>query len=135
MFRRGGPCVFPLYIYPASTVQQTIGLTTERKPNLSTEIVQQIADKLGLTYTNEKEATEDTFAPIDILDYIYAVLHSPPTGEIQGVPEDRLPENPLPKRPRNLLEAGKAGRRTTADTSDGKPRAEQTHYKIPCDWE
>ena len=77
MFRRGGPCVFPLYIYPASTVQQTIGLTTERKPNLSTEIVQQIADKLGLTYTNEKEATEDTFAPIDILDYIYAVLHSP----------------------------------------------------------
>ena len=33
--------------------------------------------KIGLTFTNEKEETENTFAPIDILDYIYAVLHSP----------------------------------------------------------
>ena len=32
---------------------------------------------MGLTFTNEKEITENTFAPIDILDYIYAVLHSP----------------------------------------------------------
>ena len=39
--------------------------------------IKQIADKLGLTFTNEKETTENTFAPIDILDYIYAVLHSP----------------------------------------------------------
>jgi len=30
-----------------------------------------------LRFTNEKEADESTFAPIDILDYIYAVLHSP----------------------------------------------------------
>lgn len=32
---------------------------------------------MGLTFTDEKETTEGTFAPIDILDYIYAVLHSP----------------------------------------------------------
>ena len=32
---------------------------------------------MGLAFTNEKETTKDTFAPIDILDYIYAVLHSP----------------------------------------------------------
>ncbi len=68
---------FPLYLYPETNVQQTIGQTTERQPNLKTEIVKQIADKLGLTFTNEKETTKDTFAPIDILDYIYAVLHSP----------------------------------------------------------
>ena len=36
-----------------------------------------IAKTLDLTFTNEKETTENTFAPIDILDYIYAVLHSP----------------------------------------------------------
>ncbi len=41
------------------------------------EIVKQIADKIGLKFTLEKEETEGTFAPIDILDYIYAVLHSP----------------------------------------------------------
>jgi predicted helicase len=73
----GTGCAFPLYLYPETNGQQTIGQTAERTPNLNTEIVKQIAEKLGLTFTNEKETTEDTFAPIDLLDYIYAVLHSP----------------------------------------------------------
>ena len=73
----GTGCLFPLYLYPETTAQQTIGQTTERTPNLNTEIVKQIAEKLGLSFTNEKETTHTTFAPIDILDYIYAVLHSP----------------------------------------------------------
>jgi len=77
MFRRGGPCVFPLYLYPTTREQQTIGQSSERIPNLNAEIVKQIAEKLGLTFSNEKETTENTFVPIDILDYIYAVLHSP----------------------------------------------------------
>lgn len=74
---KGIPLQAPLYLYPESNGQQTIGQDTERTPNLKAEIVKQIADKLGLTFTNEKETTENTFAPIDILDYIYAVLHSP----------------------------------------------------------
>lgn len=69
--------LFPLYLYPQTNGQQTIEQTEERKPNLKTEIVKQIAEKLGLTFTNEKETTENTFAPIDLLDYIYAILHSP----------------------------------------------------------
>ena len=55
--------------------------TLTRTPNLDPEIVADIAKAIGLTFTNEKEATgadkTTTFAPIDILDYIYAVLHSP----------------------------------------------------------
>jgi len=68
--------VFPLYLFPD---QKSDGIFTEkdRKPNLNSQIVEQIAKKLGLEFTNEKEDTENTFAPIDILDYIYAVLHSP----------------------------------------------------------
>src|SRR5690554_3841905 len=69
--------LFPLYLYPETNGQQTIEQSNERKPNLKAEIVNQIAEKLGLTFINEKETTENTFAPIDILDYIYAVLHSP----------------------------------------------------------
>ncbi|MCD6353465.1 MAG: DNA methyltransferase, partial [Proteobacteria bacterium] len=49
----------------------------KRTPNMNMEIIDDIASKIGLTFTNEKEETEETFAPIDILDYIYAVLHSP----------------------------------------------------------
>ena len=77
MFYRGGGVVSPLYLYPETSGQQIIGQATERTPNLNTAIVKQIAEKLDLTFTNEKEKKDGTFAPIDILDYIYAVLHSP----------------------------------------------------------
>ena len=69
--------ILPLYIYSETNGQQTIGQSSERTPNLNTKIVEQLAKKLGLTFTIEKETTKGTFAPIDILDYIYAVLHSP----------------------------------------------------------
>jgi predicted helicase len=77
IFRRGGVNLFPIYFYPESNEQYSNSLTISRIPNLNKEIVKQIADKLGLTFTNEKETAPNTFAPIDILDYIYAVLHSP----------------------------------------------------------
>lgn len=64
--------VFPLYLYPEKDSK-----TASRTPNLNSEIVQKIADGLGLKFTNEKESDSGAFAPIDILDYIYAVLHSP----------------------------------------------------------
>lgn len=67
--------IFPLYLYQSE--QQTILQINNKIPNLKSEIVGQIADNLRLTFTNEKETTKNTFAPIDILDYIYAVLHSP----------------------------------------------------------
>jgi len=84
--------VFPLYLYPESSAQQTIEPTAARMPNLNTEIVKQIAERLGLGFVAEKETEgnvcfvnspeirddfKTTFAPIDLLDYIYAVLHSP----------------------------------------------------------
>nr|WP_294860480.1 type ISP restriction/modification enzyme [uncultured Fluviicola sp.] len=77
MFRRGGPVVFPLYLYSETTNQQTIEPTQTRLPNLNKEIVVQIAKGLDLTFENEKTNERGTFAPIDLLDYIYAVLHSP----------------------------------------------------------
>jgi predicted helicase len=76
MYRRGGPSSFPLYLYPKQNGQAELE-GNKRTPNLNPEILQQIAKKLNQTFTPEKETTADTFAPIDILDYIYAVLHSP----------------------------------------------------------
>ena len=67
----------PLYLYTDTNNQHNAFETTERVPNLNMEIVNQIATGLGLTFTIEKEETPNTFAPIDLLDYIYAVLHSP----------------------------------------------------------
>ena len=73
----GTGCVFPLYLYLDNSGQQTIEQTTDRTPNLNAKIIEQIAEKLSLTFTHEKETTKNNFAPIDVLDYIYAVLHSP----------------------------------------------------------
>lgn len=69
--------LMPLYINSEPSTQKTIYQTTERTPNLNQVIVKQIAVKSQLTFTKESEASKNTFAPIDILDYIYAVLHSP----------------------------------------------------------
>jgi predicted helicase len=67
----------PLYLYPETKGQEQMEENVGRTPNLNLEMVQQIAEGMGLRFTNEKETTEGTFAPIDLLDYIYAVLHSP----------------------------------------------------------
>ena len=82
--RYGSGNYFPLYLYPETKGQQTIGQTAERTPNLNAEIVEQLKEKLGLSFTNEKTTPSYghpsngvEFAPIDLLDYIYAVLHSP----------------------------------------------------------
>lgn len=73
----GAGRLFPLYLYSDTIGQDIIFETTERVPNFNIEIISQIAKGIGLTFTNEKETTPNTFAPIDLLDYIYAVLHSP----------------------------------------------------------
>lgn len=66
--------VFPLYLYPDNA---DLLAETTRTPNLNMEIVETIASGLELTFSAEKSVEENTFAPIDLLDYIYAVLHSP----------------------------------------------------------
>ena len=72
---QGGDYIAPLYIN--STNQRSLLDNTYRLPNLNMQIVQPFSEKIGLSFTNEKETTPNTFAPIDLLDYIYAVLHSP----------------------------------------------------------
>ena len=67
--------IFPLYIYEDDS-NQTSFFESSRKPNLNMDIVRELEQKLNLTFTPEKEDTTGTFAPIDILDYIYGVLHS-----------------------------------------------------------
>ena len=69
--------VFPLYIYPETKGQENLFQEVKRTPNLNPDILKQITEGVGLKFTPEKESTEGTYAPIDVLDYIYAVLHSP----------------------------------------------------------
>jgi len=68
---------FPLYLYPESDNQQSSSETLQRIPNLDPTLLDEITQGLGLNFTAEKQDEANSFAPIDLLDYIYAVLHSP----------------------------------------------------------
>lgn len=67
---------FPLYLYHQSIINDESS-PIERTPNLDFALVDRISVRLGLKFTSEKENSTGAFAPIDLLDYIYAVLHSP----------------------------------------------------------
>ena len=82
--------VFPLYLYPDSNGQHNAFEVEqqERIPNLDATIAQQIAKGIGATYVPELDDLdyglppvgwdpELEIGPLAILDYIYAVLHSP----------------------------------------------------------
>ncbi len=74
---KNSPVVCPLYLYPDEKNKELFQGGIKRVPNFNLDIVKGIGTKLGLKFTFEKEETKDTFAPIDLLDYVYAVLHSP----------------------------------------------------------
>ena len=73
---KGGESVAPLYLYPDEE-QVMIEGENKRRPNLDEKIIGAIAKSLGLKFTPEKSASKSSFAPIDLLDYIYAALHNP----------------------------------------------------------
>ncbi|CAG0955438.1 hypothetical protein MTYP_00431 [Methylophilaceae bacterium] len=64
----------PLYIYDENV---DITSSNNRRPNLRIELVEKISSRLGIKFTPEKITDSDCFAPIDLLDYIYACLNSP----------------------------------------------------------
>ena len=72
--------VFPLYLYPETTLEGD----AKRIPNLNMEIVEKIAEQINHVFVPDSNILVDlmtpydgTLYPEDILDYIYAVLHSP----------------------------------------------------------
>lgn len=60
---------FPLYLYDNSNY---------KTPNLNGNITLEISKALGIVFDLDSEGGKtNSFAPIDLLDYIYAVLYSP----------------------------------------------------------
>lgn len=71
----GGSNVFPLYLYSDEGYFSEEG--GRRVPNLDEEIVAKIAEAIGRRFVPEVTGEEGTFAPIDLLDYIYGLLYHP----------------------------------------------------------
>lgn len=68
---KGIPIECPLFLYSEGFMQET------RIANYNTKIVKKIEETLGATYVQEVSDREgQVFSALDLLDYIYAVLHS-----------------------------------------------------------
>jgi len=127
---------FPLYLYPEESTQQTLDGQPEpafagrgpapagrRTPNLDPKIVQEISEKLGLKFVPEKPEREkgdrhvasapresEHFAPIDLLDYIYAMLHSPSYREkYKEFLKIDFPRVPYPEDPKQFWQLVELG--------------------------
>jgi len=79
LFRRGGNCLFPLYLYANNKLPATLfDYHDDRRPNLSGEFVEQVCLLLGLHFIPDGCGDlKNTLGPEDILHYVYAVFHSP----------------------------------------------------------
>ena len=137
-----GAYLAPLYLYPNGI---EIPMGEKRLANLDSKIVSKIAKKIKLTFTNEKKNIENTFAPIDILDYIYAVLHAPSYREnYTAFLKIDFPKVPYPKdqnsfwelvelggqlRQLHLLESPKVEHYITQYPIDGDHIVDKPSYK------
>ena len=122
---------FPLYRYP-DTIQKH--LESWRMPNLKQDTVDSIAKGLGLEYTLEKQKDDSSFAPIDILDYIYAVLHSPSYRErYKEFLKIDFPKVPYPTDKELFWKLVNLGGKLRSLHLMDSPDLEQpvTHYNIP----
>ncbi|GHA68729.1 DNA methyltransferase [Formosimonas limnophila] len=93
----------PIYLYSEATKQGELNSDAARIPNLNSELIQNFAQYINLTFTPEKTDDAGSFAPIELLDYIYGVLHSPTYRETyKEFLKIDFPRVPYPKNPQTF---------------------------------
>ncbi len=106
---------FPLFIYPNLNNQKSIVKVLDRIPNFKTEIIQKLEVILTLTFKDESELSSSTnksktFAPLDILDYIYCIVYSPKyRNSYSDFLKKDYPKIPYPKDPETFWALVKLG--------------------------
>jgi len=142
--------IFPLYLSNDKSEQTCISQKVSRIPNLNNRIIEDIAHTLSLAFTNETQNDRSTFSPIDVLDYIYAVFHSPTYREkYKEFLKIDFPRVPYPKekeafwqlvnlgaklRQIHLLESPIVDKYITTYPIDGSNEVTQLEYKEGQVW-
>jgi predicted helicase len=117
-----GGYTFPLYLYPEEKSEQQNEHSANKKPNLNTDIAKQIAKCVDAEYVPDlderiygmpPEGYDPTkeISPLHILDYIYAVLHSPTYREkYKEFLKIDFPRVPYPKNKETFWQLVELGR-------------------------
>ena len=110
---KGVANLLPLYLYPGRKLrskEQGIGEPPARKPNLNPDLVQEIAANLKMEFVYEEEQRPNAFSPEDLLDYIYAVFHSPGYRETyREFLKTDFPRTPFPADRKQFLALAELG--------------------------
>lgn len=105
IYYRGGGVSFPLYVYP-ETKPSSLSLdgdmqsnTAIKVPNLDKEIISEVSKLISSNFVErDVQKTDNNFSPVDVLDYIYAVLYSPTyREEYKDFLKSDFPRIPYPK--------------------------------------
>jgi predicted helicase len=156
VFRRGGVNVFPLYLYPESN---DLFANQERVPNIKKEIVDKIGEAIGRRFEASAQPSKGlkplegltTFTPEDVLDYIYAVLHTPTYRDTyKEFLKIDFPRVPYPKnasewdnkvekgkilRDLHLLESEEVDNYITTFPNDGDNIVGKPRFEVSSLWE
>lgn len=73
VFRRGGINLCPIYLYPEKELMKE----EKKVSNFKEKYIHEISEKIGLSFSVEDNKDENNFSSIDLIDYVYAILHSP----------------------------------------------------------
>ncbi len=135
---------FPLYLYSDHTNEIDANQIQNKIPNLNEQIISEISKRINLRYTKEDRKQEDCFNPIEVFDYVYAVLYSQQYRDMYEVLLQReFPYIPFPKdtstfkslsrhgsslRKVHLLEEGSVGNIFTSFPLDGSNEIEFIKY-------
>ena len=145
LFRRGGNCLFPLYLYPAADDAMELGIE-ERTPNLARAFTKALGEANGLGFVPDGPGDLDTtFGPEDLFHYVYAAVHSPQyRARYADFLKSDFPRILLPRDRAEFIQLAKLGEELTAlhlmdGDGDDKPafdipgdsRVERVRYVEP----
>ena len=124
---RGGVYLFPLYIYNEDGKKMYV--------NFSPDIIGKIEEKTGLRMQQDEsqERGDGSFLPLDLIDYIYAVLHSRLYRQTyHECLQDDFPTIPYPKSAVYFFQMAMLGRRIReAHLLEGiSPKGSMATYRI-----
>ena len=104
---------FPLYIYEEESNQIELyeKVNGTRRPNFKKEQLRLIEESLNLKLVTEAEQKgKKNFSPLDLLDYIYAILHSPAyRKKYEEFLKIDFPRIPYPKSQKVFWQLAKLG--------------------------
>ena len=125
--------VFPLYLYKDDD-NQLKNLETGRHANFDSKYIGNMESHLGIKYSASHSEKVNVFCPLDIMDYLYAVLHSPTYREkYKEFLKIDFPRVPYPKDQNTFWQLVKLGGKIRQIHLLESPKVEQYITKYPID--